>query len=237
MKLLRFLLFILFSYFRFNLFLFPFPILTCSFSAFSMEEETVFELKREKTKKQNQTKKKKALPLQFKRKSFSYSKDFLIFNEKPAFSLQKGTVLKVNIPYSLIASFHEEFPVYAVSITPLKAILSGKIKAIKNTNKALINFDEIIFEGETAFFNSFPILLDGGLKEALFKDIALNFFESLPSVLALALKAQIPQNNIHFINTDLTNKAGKLSRFEKAKNQKFQYLEIKNTKLLKVIIK
>ena len=75
-------------------------------AAFSMEEEVVFELKREIKKSKSETKRKKATPLKFKRQSFSYSKDFLIFNEKPASDLRKGTVLRVNIPYPVIAVFY-----------------------------------------------------------------------------------------------------------------------------------
>ena len=87
-----------------------------SLPVFSMEDEVVFELKRFSKKKQTQTKRKKIIPEKFKRTSFSYSKEFLVFNEKPKSSLKKGTVLKVNIPYALIASFNEDFPVYAISL-------------------------------------------------------------------------------------------------------------------------
>ena len=208
-----------------------------SCSSFSMEEEVVFELKRESKKSKKQTKKKKTLPLKFKRKSFSYSKDFLIFNEKPASDITKGTALKVNIPYPVIASFTEEFPLYGIVTYPFRAVLSGKIKAVKNTNKALIRFDEMIVNGEKAEIETFPVFVDGDLRESLFKDIALNFFESLPSVLALALRSQIPQTGIQFINTDLKNKVGKLSVLEAEKKQSLGYLELKNIKLLKIIIK
>ena len=105
--------------------------------------EIVFELKRE-SKKSNEAKRKKSIPLKFRRQSFSYSDDFVVFNEKPKSDIKKGTALRVNIPYSVIASFSEEFPVYAVVTYPFKAVLSGKIKGVKNTNKALILFDEII---------------------------------------------------------------------------------------------
>ena len=206
-------------------------------SAFSIEEEVVFELKREKTKKQNQTKKKKTLPLKFKRKSFSFSKDFLIFNEKPASHIKKGTALRVNIPYPVIASFTEEFPLYAIVTYPFKAVLSGKIKGVKNTNKASVIFDEVIVNGEKTAIESFPIFLNGDLRESLLKDIALNFFDSLPSVLGLALRTQIPQTGIQFINTDLQNKMGKLSIIETEKRKRLQYLELKDIKLLKVVIK
>ena len=207
------------------------------FPAFGIEEEIVFELKREKTKKQNQTKKKKTLPLKFKRRSFSFSKDFLIFNEKPASHIKKGTALRVNIPYPIIASFTEEFPLYAIVTYPFKAVLSGKIKGVKNTNKASVIFDEIIVNGEKTAIESFPIFLNGDLKESLLKDIALNFFDSLPSVLGLALRTQIPQTDIQFINTDLQNKMGKLSIVETEKRKRLQYLELRNIKLLKVVIK
>jgi len=56
-------------------------------------------------------------------------------------------------------------------------------------------------------------------------------------VLSLALRTQVPQAGIHFINTDLKNNMGKLSILEAEKKQSLQYLEISNTKLLKVIIK
>ena len=213
------------------------PIFFFPYFAFSIEEEVVFELKREKTKKQNQTKKKKTLPLKFKRQSFSFSKDFLIFNEKPTSHIKKGTALRVNIPYPVIASFTEEFPLYAVVTYPFKAVLSGKIKGVKNTNKASVIFDEVIVNGEKTAIESFPIFLNGDLKESLLKDIALNFFDSLPSVLGLALRTQIPQTGIQFINTDLQNKMGKLSIVETEKRKRLQYLELKNIKLLKVIIK
>ena len=202
-----------------------------------MEQEVVFELKRENKKSKKQSKKKKVTPLKFKRKSFSFSKDFLIYNEKPTSNIKKGTVLRVNIPYPVIASFTEEFPLYGVVTYPFRAVLSGKIKAIKNTNKALITFDEIIISGEQTAIESFPVFVNGDLKESLFKDIALNFFESLPSVLALTLRTQIPQAGIHFINTDLKNKVGKLSVLEAEKKQSLQYLELPNIKLLKIVIK
>ena len=203
--------------------------------AFSMEDEVVFELKREIKKSKKPTK--KSLPLKFKRQSFSYSKDFLIFNEQSAFPIKKGTILRVNLPYPIIASFTEEFPVYAVSISPFQSLLLGKIKAVKNTNKALIGFNEIVVNGEKTSIEAFPVFINGDLRESLFKDTALNFFESLPSVLALALRTKIPQTGIHFINTDLKNKMGKLSVLEAEKKQKLQYLELNNTKLLKIIIK
>ena len=213
------------------------PTFFFSHSAFSIEEEVVFELKREKAKKQTQTKKKKTFPLKFKRQSFSFSKDFLIFNEKPASHIKKGTALRVNIPYPVIASFTEEFPLYAIVTYPFKAVLSGKIKGVKNTNKASVIFDEVIVNGEKTAIDSFPIFLNGDLRESLLKDIALNFFDSLPSVLGLALRTQIPQTGIQFINTDLQNKMGKLSIVETEKRKRLQYLELKNIKLLKVIIK
>ena len=213
------------------------PIFFFPYSAFSIEEEVVFELKREKTKKQNQTKKKKTLPLKFKRRSFSFSKDFLIFNEKPASHIKKGTALRVNIPYPVIASFTEEFPLYAIVTYPFKAVLSGKIKGVKNTNIASVIFDEVIVNGEKTAIESFPIFLNGDLRESLLKDIALNFFDSLPSVLGLALRTQVPQTGIHFINTDLQNKMGKLSIIETEKRKRIQYLELKDIKLLKVVIK
>lgn len=213
------------------------PIFFFPYSVFSIEEEVVFELKREKTKKQNQTKKKKTLPLKFKRQSFSFSKDFLIFNEKSASHIKKGTALRVNILYPVIASFTEEFPLYAIVTYPFKAVLSGKIKGVKNTNKASVIFDEVIVNGEKTAIESFPIFLNGDLKESLLKDIALNFFDSLPSVLGLALRTQIPGAGIHFINTDLQNKMGKLSIVEAEKRKRLQYLDLKNIKLLKVVIK
>ena len=190
---------LIFCFLFLSIFFFP-------YFAFSIEEEVVFELKREKTKKQNQTKKKKTLPLKFKRQSFSFSKDFLIFNEKPASHIKKGTALRVNIPYPVIASFTEEFPLYAIVTYPFKAVLSGKIKGVKNTNKASVIFDEVIVNGEKTAIESFPIFLNGDLKESLLKDIALNFFDSLPSVLGLALRTQIPQTGIQFINTDYRTK-------------------------------
>ena len=205
--------------------------------AFCMEEEVVFELKREIKKSKQQIKRKKTTPGKFKRQSFSYNKDFLIFNERPASSLKKGTVLRVNIPYPVIASFNEEFPVYAIVTNPFKGIASGRIKAVKNTNKALISFNEIIINGEKTSIESFPVFINGDLRESLFKDIALNFFESLPSVLALALRTQIPQTGIHFINTDLKNKVEKLSILEQEKKSSLQYLEFKHIKLLKIVIK
>ncbi len=205
--------------------------------AFSMEDETLFELKREVKKSKKQNGIKKTTPLKFKRKSFSYSKDFLIFSEKPAFTLKKGTAIKVNIPYPAIASFTKEFPLYGVVIHPFKGIVSGKIKAIKNTSKALVLFDEIILNSKIQNIKSFPVFLNGDLKESLLKDIALSFFESLPSVLALALKTQIPQAGIHFINADLQSKMGKLSSIETEKRKRQEYLELKNIKLLNIIIK
>ena len=223
-----------FTPFFYSLFLsvFFFP-----YSAFSVEEEVVFELKREIKKSKQKTRRKKTLPEKFRRQSFSFGKDFLIFNQKPSSDLKKGTVLRVNIPYPVTASFTEEFPVYGIVTYPFKAVLSGKIKALKNTNKASITFDEIILNGKLSAIKAFPVFINGDLKEALFKDIALNFFESLPSVLGLALRTQVPQSGIHFINTDLQNKMGKLSIIEKEKRGRFQYLEISNINLLKIVIK
>ena len=213
------------------------PAFFFSFTALSQEEEVVFELKREIKNSKQKMKRKKTIPLKFKRKSFSYNKDFVVFNEKPKSDLKKGTFLRVNIPYSIIASFTEEFPLYGVVTYPFKALLSGKIKAVKNTNKAILSFDEIILNGEKTSIETFPVFITGDLREALFKDIALNFFESLPSILGLALRTQIPQTGIHFINTDLKNKVGKLSVLEAEKKQSLQYLELKNIKLLKLVIK
>ena len=128
--------------FSFLFFFFSFPP-----SSLSMEEEVVFELKRE-NKKSNEAKRKQTIPLKFRRKSFSYSDDFVVFNEKPKSDIKKGTALRVNIPYPIIASFSEEFPIYGVVTYPFKAVLSGTIKGVKNTNKALILFDEIILNNE-----------------------------------------------------------------------------------------
>ena len=137
---------------------------------------------------------------------------------------------------SVIASFTEEFPLYGIMTYPFRAVLSGKIKAIKNTNKALINFDEMIVNDESSTIETFPVFVDGDLRESLFKEIALSFFESLPSILASALRTQIPQAGVHFINTDLQNKVRKLSVLETEK-QTLQYLELKDIKLLKLVIK
>ncbi|MDE0119836.1 MAG: hypothetical protein OXM55_07500 [Bdellovibrionales bacterium] len=208
-----------------------------SLPAFSIGEEVVFELKREKARKKNQKKRKKTIPSKFKRKSFSYNEDFLVFNEKLKADLKKGSVLKVNIPYPVIASFNEEFPIYGIVVHPFRGVVAGKIRGVKNTNKALLSFDEVIVSGDTHSIESFPVFIEGDLKESFFKDIALNFFESLPSVLALALKTQIPQTGIHFINTDLKGKVGKLSVMETEKRKLVQYLELKNIKLLKLVIK
>lgn len=204
-------------------------------SAFALEEEVVFTLKR-KEKKQTETKRKDPTPLKFRRQSFSYSKDFVIFNESPKSSLKPGTVLKVNIPYPVIASFDEEFPLYGVIVSPFSGITSGKIKGVKNTNRVLVSFDEVIVNGKLEKIKSFPVFFEGDLKEAILKDIFLNFFESLPSVLALALRTQIPQTGIHFINSDLQNKMGKLSFVESEKRKRLQYLELKNIKLFKLVI-
>ena len=56
---------------------------------------------------------------------------------------------------------------------------------------------------------SFPVFLGGDLKESLLKDISLNFFESLPSVLALALKTQIPQIWDSFYYSRFKKQSGK----------------------------
>lgn len=202
----------------------------------SMEEEVVFELKREK-KRQKEMKRKKATSKKFNRQSFSYSKDFVVFNEDSKSALKPGSVLKVNIPYPLIASFDEEFPIYGIVVSPFKGIVSGKIKAVKSTNRALISFDEVIVNNNLEKIKSIPVFLEGDLKESLFKDIALNFFDSLPSVLALALRSQLPQSQIHFINTDLKGKMGKLSVMESERRKRLQYLEIPNIKLFSVVIK
>ena len=90
---------------------------------------------------------------------------------------------------------------------------------------------------KTQSIESFPIFLEGDLKESLLKDIALNFFESLPSILSVALQSKIPPAQIHFINSDLKNKIGNLSSLETQKRRLLQYLEIKNLKLFQIIIK
>ena len=92
-------------------------------------------------------------------------------------------------------------------------------------------------DGKTQSIESFPVFLEGDLKESLFKDIALNFFESLPSILSFALQAKIPPAQIHFINSDLKNKMGRLSVIETEKKRLLQYLELKNLKLFQIIIK
>ena len=202
-----------------------------------MEKEVVFELKREIKKSKSQTKRKKTTSLKFKRQSFSYSKEFLIYNKKPSSNLEKGRALRVNIPYPVIASFTEEFPVFGIVTYPFKGVLSGKIKALKNTNKASVIFDEMIVNGEKRALESFPVFINGDLRESLFKDIAINFFESLPTVLGLALRSQVPQAGLHFINTDLQNKLEKLPSLETEKRKRLQYLEFQNIKLLKIVIK
>ena len=206
------------------------------FATFSLDDEVMFKLKK-RERKQTETKKKDPTPLKFRRESFSYSKDFVIYNEKSKSGLKPGTALKVNIPYPVIASFNEEFPLYGVIVSPFPGVLSGKIKGVKNTNKAQVFFDEIIMNNEARAIKSFPVFLDGDLKEALLKEIFLNFFESLPSVLGLALRTQIPTAGIHFINSDLQNKVGKLSFIEQEKRRRLQYLELNNIKLFKVVIR
>ena len=220
-----------------NIFIYFILLFLLSVSTFAIEEETVFELKREKVKKPLKAKKKKTIPLKFKRQSFSYSDDFMVFNEIPKSHIKKGTVLRVNIPYPIIASFSEEFPIYGIITSPFRGILSGKIKGVSNTNKSLVSFNEIIIGGELQKIKSFPVFINGDLKESFFKDIALNFFESLPSVLALALRSHIPQNQIHFINTDLRGKVSNLSSVATEKRKLTQYLEIKSIELFNVIIK
>ena len=215
---------------------FFFVVFVCLFFCQSgaAQEELVFELKKER---KQQTKRKKAVPQKFNRRSFSYSKDFVIFNERPKSDLELGTVLKIHIPYSLIASFSEEFPVYGIAVSPFRGVVSGKIRGVKDTNRASLSFDEIIISGKVQAVQSFPVFLEGDLKEALFKDIALGFFESLPSALALALRDRLPQPQIQFINTDLKNKMGKLSILEKEKRERMKYLEVKSPGLLQTIIK
>ena len=208
-----------------------------SFPALSLENEVVFKLLTRKKKPQPETKRKDPTPLKFRRQSFSYSKDFVIYNEPPKSNLRPGTALTVNIPYPVIASFNEEFPVYGVVISPFPGIVSGKVKGVKSTNTAQVLFDEIIIGGKARKIESFPVFIEGDLKEALLKDIFLNFFESLPSVLSLALKSQIPQSGIQFINTDLQNKMGKFSFLETEKRKRLEYLELKDIELFKVVIR
>ncbi|MCY4512240.1 MAG: hypothetical protein OXB86_00965, partial [Bdellovibrionales bacterium] len=179
----------------------------------------------------------KPFPPRFKRHSFTFNKEFVVYNEKPKSHLKPGTVLRVNIPYPVIASFNEEFPVYGIVISPFSGIVSGKIKAIKNTDRALVFFDEIVFNGEIRAIQSFPFYLEGDLKEAFLKDLFLNFFESLPSVLTLALESKIPQSQVHFINTDLQNKMGNLSSLKQEEKRRLRYLEIRDIQLLRVAIK
>ena len=200
------------------------------------QEEVVFELKRNE-KKTGQAKGKKAIPQKFNRRSFSYNKEFVIFNERPKSRLKPGSVLKVSIPYPLIASFNEEFPVYGIVVNPFQGIASGKIQGVKDTNKALVSFNEIIIGGKVQAVQSFPVFMEGDLKEALFKDLALSFFENLPSALALALRSQVSEPQIQFINTDLKNKMGKLSVLEKKRKERMKYLEIKDPGLFQAIIK
>lgn len=214
-------------------------VLIFSFSVLSEEDEVVFELKREEEKKseQKQIKRKKPLPPRFKRHSFTFSKDFVIYNKRPKSHLKPGTALKVNIPYPVIASFSEEFPIFGIVISPFSGIVSGKIKAVKNTNRAFIVFDEIVFNGEVRAIQSFPLFLEGDLKETFLKDLLLNFFESLPSALTLALGPKIPQSQVHFINTDLKNKMGKFSSLKQEEKRRLQYLEIRDIQILRVAVK
>ena len=229
-------------FFRFLLALAFFSI---SFSCLGLKEEPLFQLKREiraskkKTKKQTKGGKQNSVPLKFQRHSFSYSEDFVVFNEKPKSHLKAGAVLKVHIPDNVIAVFDEEFQVYGVVVSPFRAVVLGKVRAIKSANKALIIFDEIILNGEKKAIGTFPLLLNGDLKESLFKDIVLNFSDSLPSILALALKTQVPQTGLHFITTDFKDKIAEFSNKEreKKKNQRLEYLKIKNTELLKLVVK
>ena len=228
--------------FLFYFFLF-FISYAVSFSAFGLTEEPVFKItkKFKETKKEKpKAKAKKNIPLEFQRQSFSYSEDFVIYNEKAKSHLKSGTILKIYIPQIVIAGFNEEFKVYSFVISPIKAILSGKARAIKNTNKALIIFNEITYKGETKSIETFPVFLNGELKKSLFKDILLNFSDSLSSVLGLALKNQIPQKTgIHFISSDFKHEMSKLSTIQEKKleNKKLEYLEIKNINFLKVIVK
>ena len=218
----------LFFIFPFICSFFPLPVL-------SLEDEVVFKLLTRK--KKEPAKRKDPTLLKFRRQSFSYSKEFVIYNEAPKSNLKPGTALRVNISYPVIASFNEEFPVYGVVISPFPGIVSGKIKGVQNTNKAQVFFDEIILSGKVRKIESFPVFFTGDLKEALLKDVFLNFFESLPSVLSLALRAQIPQSGIKFINTDLQNKMGKLSSLEMEKRKRLEYLELKDIEIFKVVIR
>ena len=101
----------------------------------------------------------------------------------------------------------------------------------------MVAFDEIVFDGEVKAIQSFPVFLEGDLKEAFLKDIFLNFFESLPSALTLALGPKIPQSQVHFINTDLKNKMDKLSSLKQEEKRRLRYLEIRDIKIFRVAVK
>ena len=223
-----------FSYFLLIFIFFSLPY------AFSLGEEKVFKLTKKFKETKKKAKRKKEIPLEFRRQSFSYSENFVIYNEKAKSQLKSETVLKVYIPQIVIAGFNEEFKIYGVMLKPFKAILSGKIRAIKDTNKALIVFNEITHKGETKVIETFPLFLNGNLKKSFLKDIVLNFSDSLSFVLGLALKNQMPQTaGIHFISSDLKNDISSFSikQEQKQQNQKLEYLEVKNIKILKVIVK
>ena len=220
----------LFSY------LFCLFFLSFTFSSFSMEEEIVFELKREIKKPTKQIKSKKTLPLKFKRKSFSFHKDFLIFNEKSVSHIKKGTVLQVHIFYETIASFEEENPIFGFIFKPFKAVVFGKIKAIKNTNKALILFNELIMDKEIKSIKTSPVFITGDLKESFLKDFFNKFFD----ILSTATNSYLgifgnDSYKFHLLNTALQNQNKTFS--EREKDKRIKYLEFKKIKPFKIIIK
>ena len=225
-----------------NLFLFLLTFLSASFcfKALSFDDEIVFQIRegvKELERKQKEIDKPKAL--EFRRQSFSYSDDFVILNKEPKAPLKSGTVLKVDFIFPIPEITSEEIEVIALVISPIKAGLFGKIKAVKNTNQAKLVFHDIVYNEKVYSIETFPVFLKGRLQASFFKELAFDFLESIP--VFLAFTASSHKSLRHFINKDLKDKTKELSDKEKRKlhnqNKKIKALKINHMKIIKVIVK
>ncbi|MDE0092369.1 MAG: hypothetical protein OXN83_03675 [Oligoflexia bacterium] len=228
---------------RFYLCLFHYSFyLAFVFSSFCFEaqslDDIIFEIKRGvKEFERKQINKPKAL--EFQRKSFSYSDDFVILNKPPKSHLKSGTVLKVDFVFPFPPVNDEEIEALALVISPIKASLFGRVKAIKNSNQAVLTFNEIVFNDKVYSIETFPVFLKGKLKESFLKDIALGFFENIPVFISLGLSSANKALS-QFLNKELKNETKEIAQKKKQiqnKNQKMKALEINQIGIIKVIVK
>ncbi len=194
-------------------------MITLFLLSFYAHSEIIFNLKNPIVKE----KKKKDSSFVMKRTGFKFNENFLIHSSSTLF--KKGTILKGYMEKEVFATDKTALPVYVKVYKP-KSLFLGEIKALQNTSNALVSLNKVLLNEKTIPIDVFPIILQGDKKEAFLKEILLNFFLELPKNLSFLFK-----RSFHFFDSQ------KINLIEKEKKELSEYLVIKQTKPIKIIIK